>query len=133
MREDNSRENILERDGNKYSISRMGFGFGYEFSINKFFIDIDISAGILKLSEVNRIRINWDVDEDHNFSTQIYQLRLTAGYKIFEHLGVFGGVSYDYFYKRNNSFDPRDFREPMIGDAFGPHIHKLGFFGGIQF
>jgi hypothetical protein len=107
-------------------------GFGYEYSINKFFIDIDLSAGsIYNLDEISE---NWTTYEDDNFHTQICQLRLTAGYKIFEHLGIFGGISYDYLYKGNKSPpDPKDFSGVIIGEAFGHHIHKLGFFGGIQF
>jgi len=127
IRGHNSPENILDRTGNRYFLSRAGFG--YEYSINKFFIDIDLSAG-----SINMIDKNWNTNEDGNFSTLICQLRLIAGYKIFEHLGIFGGVSYDYLYKwQDYSYDPRDLNGPMIGDISDRNIHKLGFFGGIQF
>jgi len=129
-RGDNSPGDIFDRDGNRYFISRVGFG--YEYSINKFFIDIDISAGNIYMVNINGD--NWNVYKDGDFSTQICQLRLTAGYKVFEHLGIFGGISYDYFYRwQDTSPDPRNFGGPMIGDVFDRNIHKLGFFGGIQF
>jgi hypothetical protein len=125
IRGDNSPGDIFYRDGNRYFISRVGFG--YEYCIKNFFMNIDISAG-------NINTMNWDINDDGDFSTQICQLRLTAGYKVFEHLGIFGGISYDYFYKwQDNSPAPGDFGGPVIGDVFGRNIHKLGFFGGIQF
>jgi len=125
---------------NRYFVSRIGVGV--EIPIRKAFIDIDASMG-------NIFRMNtlpWNVNDGFNYnnydyyynhyntSTLAFQLRLTGGYKFFEHLGVFGGVSYDYFHKwQDNSPDPRDFNGLMIGGAIGPNIHKFGFLGGIQF
>jgi len=68
------------------------------------------------------------------FPIGLVNLRLVGGYKFFKHLGIFGGVSYDYFYMyQANSPDPRNFNGLMLGGAIGPNIHKFGFFGGIQF
>jgi len=122
----NSFRDTFDRSDNNYFITRAGFGF--EYAIKNFFVDIDISTG-----NINVIDRDWSTYEDID-NTQIYQLRLTAGYKIFRHLGIFGGISYDFFHKwKDNSPDPRDFGGTLIGDASDRNIHKVGFFGGIQF
>ncbi|MDR0457245.1 MAG: caspase family protein [Treponema sp.] len=121
---------LFNRTENRYFVTRAGFG--YEYTINKFFIDIDISAGTIYSTN----GMNWDQYSHESFGsfiTETSQLRLTAGYTIFEHLGVFAGISYDYFYKHQNSPDPRNFGGLMIGDVLGHYAHKFGFFGGIQF
>jgi hypothetical protein len=54
---------------------------------------------------------------------------------MFEHLGIFGGVSYDWFLDFDGNSHDR------VGDwgVSAPrwendwNIHKIGFFGGIQF
>ena len=117
-------------------------GFGYEYSIGKFFIDIDASTGTIVNVDTFDTS-NWkksDTDnrkEEESFSASsagIHQLRLTAGYKIYEHLGVFAGVSYDYIYRYNNSGPmAEDYSLVMAGKSRGKHTHKMGFFGGVQF
>ena len=121
-------------------------GFGFEYTVNKFFFNIDITSGsIINLDTVGKDLdtfkqrfpgisdpdFDWD---DAGSTTGISQLRLTAGYKVFEHLGVFAGISYDYLYRnRETNPDPRDFEGPLLGGVFGRHTHKFGFFGGVQF
>jgi hypothetical protein len=75
-----------------------------------------------------------DKEYFRNSSTTASQIPLSAGYKVFEHLGVFGGVSYDYFHRlSDNSPDPANFGGSLPGINRGRHHHKIGFFGGIQF
>jgi hypothetical protein len=126
---------------NRYFVSRAGAGV--EIPIRKAFIDFDVALGnIYKMKDWSLSRDdNWRANTDDNEtnyngdrSTLTFQLRLTAGYKFFKHFGLYGGVSYDYFYMyQDNSPDPANFNGLMIGRADGPHINKFGFFGGIQF
>jgi hypothetical protein len=114
--------------------SRMGLGL--EYTIGKFFMDLDLSLG--SIIDLDTVEEAWDSlgDEDRtgDASSSIAQLRFTAGQKIFEHLGVFAGISYDYIYRHEDSSpDPETVAPFMIGASFGRHIHKLGFFGGVQF
>jgi hypothetical protein len=114
--------------------SRMGMGL--EYTIGKFFMDVDLSFG--SIIDLDTVKEAWDSLGDENqiesASLNIAQLRFTAGYKIFEHLGVFAGVSYDYMYRhKDNSPDPGTFVPFMLGAGFGRGVHKLGFFGGVQF
>jgi hypothetical protein len=107
-------------------------GFGFEIPANKFFFDIDFSSGsIIDLKEDR-----YDAPEKrHWFSaTQLSQFRLIGGYKLYQHLGIFAGLSYDYLYRHKETCpDPREFGGPMLGGVFNRHTHKFGFFGGIQF
>ena len=122
---------VLSGSGDRLMIYRAGFGF--EFTVQKFFINIDATGGNI----INLDAINTKLNESETYSdfmTNISQLRLIAGYKIFPHLGVFAGLSYDYIFRnKDNSPDPEDFGGPVVGVVFDRHIHKLGFFGGIQF
>ena len=120
------------------------WGFGFEIPIHKAFINIDITSG-----NIYNLTKDYDGDDDYSddeyyryiyplpyisSNTQTYQLRLSAGYKIFEHLGIFAGISFDYLHKWNKDApDPRDFGGVFVGEKYGRHISKLGFFGGIQF
>ena len=112
-----------DNEGVVYFITRRGFGF--EIPIEKVFINIDFaSGGFYKSGNSN--------------NTQNFQTRLTLGYKFLRHLGIFAGVSYDYFYRLNNKCaDPsiffNDSSNFMSGSIHGRNFHKLGFFGGIQF
>ena len=121
-------------------------GFGVEIPINKFFVNIDITSGSIvnldtliddyksfekAVKENSSDMAYWD---DWNSTTYTLQLRLIGGYKFFEHLGVFAGLSYDYFYRHADaSPDPRDFRDLYLGGSNSSHLHKIGFLGGIQF
>jgi len=112
--------------GDKLLITRGGLGF--EHSIYKLFFDIEVLAGNI----INLDAAAWD--ETGNFDTGITQLRLVAGYKLFSHLGIFAGISYDYLYRRNDtSPDPREFGGPFTAIGNDRHIGKVGIFGGVQF
>jgi hypothetical protein len=116
---------LAGRGGDKLLFNRGGFGF--EYSIGKFFLNWDLMSGvILNIDALSR--------GEENNSNLVHQLRFTAGYKIFEHLGVFGGISYDYVNRYGgNSPDPAELSGFLGGGKVGRDIHKLGFFGGIQF
>jgi hypothetical protein len=119
---------LMGKEGDKLMINRGGFGF--EFPIRKFFIDIDVSTGnILKVDEVKEF---WNFFFDSN--TGIYQLRLIGGYKMYERLGIFVGISYD-FIRQNKDTDPspEDFAGTAPGKSIDGNTHKIGFFGGLQF
>jgi hypothetical protein len=111
-------------------------GFGVEFPANKFFFNVDISAGtIMNMDTVNEKE---DAGKGKNgvagAVTNVSQLRLTAGYKFFPNLGVFAGASLDYFQREYDSCpDPRDFGGILAGKNVDRNIYKLGFFGGVQF
>ena len=124
-------DTFFDSSEDKYLVTR--FGFGYEYAIKNFFINIDASGG--SLFNLSDAKDNYDInDDDEYYSTDTAQLRLTAGYKILPHLGIFGGISYDFFYRnKSTSPDPRDFAGPMLEASFKKSIHKFGFFGGIQF
>jgi len=116
---------VLFGRGDKLLITRGGFGF--EFPFKKLFFDIEVSGGRI-------IKLDYLWDDMNELPTRMAQLRLVAGYKLFSHLGVFAGVSYDYFHRmKETSPDPRDFGGPFIGFGNDNRIGKLGFFGGIQF
>ena len=115
-------------------------GFGYEYRINKFFLNIDIIGGSIINIDTITLSPDWSKPAGQRFEeasdsiTGISQLRLIAGYRVFPHLGVFGGVSFDYLYRnKETSPDIRDFGGPLIGASYGLHTFKMGFFGGIQF
>jgi len=119
---------LMGREGGNLMIKRGGFGL--EFPIRKFFIDIDISTG--NIFKVNEIKDFWNFFFGSN--TGIYQLRLMGGYKLYERLGIFAGISYDYLLQRKNSDpSPEEFTGTELGKSNGKNTHKIGFFGGLQF
>jgi hypothetical protein len=130
--------NLGLRSGSKYfySIFSMGVrdsdsdsplllsrtGVGGEIPLGRFFINMDLMSGNL-------------IDRKDFEVNILLQARLSGGFKVFERLGVFGGVSYDWFPGLDgNSHDRAD----DLGIAAlrwenDRNIHKIGFFGGIQF
>jgi hypothetical protein len=114
---------------NKLFVGRIGFGS--EFSLGKSFINIDAVWGqIIGFSANPETVITFQDSPD----TSIAQLRLSAGYKLYEHLGIFCGVSYDIIHRWNDSSpDPLEAAPIAFAAGSGKTRHKLGFFGGIQF
>jgi hypothetical protein len=114
-------------------------GLGVEFPIGKFFMDVDITCGSIvnfdALADLGGTDIReWKHRRAGGPLSDLVQLRFTAGYKIFEHLGIFGGISYDYIHRRESaSPDPETFSPFIAGWSDGWNTHKLGFFGGVQF
>jgi hypothetical protein len=111
-------------------ISRLGLGL--ELPLGPLFFDFDVSAGsISTFSSFGKTGT-----EDHDGSSSLdLQARLTAGYKIFEHLGVFAGISYDWVYMPG-SHSPAP-ASPLLdlipGELNGWSRQRLGFFAGLQF
>lgn len=97
----------------------IGLGFGTRFSIGKIFFDIDLSAHSL-----------YSFNDWGNSSLHA-QARAAGGYRIFKHLGIFLGVSYNYLYLNSNIGGNI---EPMYGfnGADGNHHHWPGVFLGVQ-
>jgi hypothetical protein len=97
-------------------------GFGGELPLGRFFVNLDLTTGNLmdrKDFEVNTL----------------LQARLSGGLKVFEHLGIFGGVSYDWFPDLDDKSRDRtgDLGASLLRWENDRNIHKIGFFGGIQF
>jgi len=119
---------LTGREGGQLLINRGGFGL--EFPLRKFFIDIDISTG--KIVRVDEVKDFWKFFFGSN--TGIYQLRVMGGYKMYERLGVFAGASYDYLVRREDSDpSPKDFVGEGLGRTDAKSSHKVGLFGGLQF
>jgi hypothetical protein len=133
-------------------VSRLGFGF--EVPLGKAFVDLDVSSGTIlnpdTLGEAFRISRPQENGGDDNHEQwkryrqereQIYrasssvlaEVRLSGGYKFFEHLGVFAGVSYTYLYRRTGASPNPD--AAWLGYRWdgGENIHRIGVFAGLQF
>jgi hypothetical protein len=119
---------LMGKGGDNLVVNRGGFGF--EYPIRKFFVDIDISTG--NIFKVDEIKDFWKFF--FGSYTGIYQLRLIGGYKMYERLGVFIGISYDFLIQRKDSDPaPEDFAGATLSKTDGKYTHKFGFFGGLQF
>jgi hypothetical protein len=103
-------------------------GLGFEFPIKSFFINVDITGGGI---------LNLDAMAEDEFDSPISilnQVRFTAGYKIFERLGLFAGLSYDYIHREGkDSPNPAGSLDSVFGWGDSWNINKLGFFAGLQF
>ncbi|GHU77427.1 hypothetical protein AGMMS49992_25230 [Clostridia bacterium] len=119
-------------------------GFGWEFGMGKFFIDLDLNlVSIIDVvtfhDDIKKIKDDPDsYKPDKHFSethqTSMLQLRLSGGYKIMPHLGIFAGLSYDFMFRFNDKApDANSFTPFIIGYSDNRYAQKLGFFGGIQF
>jgi hypothetical protein len=103
-------------------------GLGFEIPLGPFFINIDITGGsILNLDTISKA--------GYTASASILaQARLTVGFELFEHLGAFAGLCYDYIYRESDSSpNPQGKLDCVFdwGDRW--NINKLGFIAGIQF
>ncbi|MDR0301648.1 MAG: caspase family protein [Treponema sp.] len=118
---------------NKYLITRAGFGF--EIPVYKAFIDIDITSGnMYNITGFNSIKY---------YDLNVYQARITTGFKFFRHLGVFAGVSFDFYHRYYDFADkcyepyPDELKESILGSGlahdYKGHLYKFGFFAGVQF
>ncbi|MDR0623110.1 MAG: hypothetical protein LBG10_01610 [Treponema sp.] len=122
------------RSGSKYFYTLFGFGtqrittrdtlyvsrggFGAELPLGKFFLNLDLMGGSV-------------MDFESNTVSPLAELRLGGGYKVFEHLGAFAGVSYTCLHRGSD-------RSPNPASAWlswndGANIHKIGVFAGLQF
>jgi hypothetical protein len=119
------------REGDNLILSRGGFGF--EFPFKNFFIDIDLSKGNVK--KLNDFTVEDIFIFFFGSNTSIYQIRLSVGYKLYERLGIFAGISWDYL-RQNKASDPspQDFGGVILGAVNdNGSVVKMGFFGGLQF
>jgi hypothetical protein len=108
-----------------------GAGLGFELPLGKFFIDLDVLSGqILDLDNSSGM-YSWVED----YSTNFVRVRLGGGFKLWEHLGVVGGISYDYLHRGNeNSPNPvGSLSLHTFAGSTALRIHRLGFFAGLQF
>jgi hypothetical protein len=101
-------------------------GLGVEIPIGKFFLDIEALGGsIMETSQFGKA-------DDTKENSVLIQGRIIGGYKFFKHLGVFAGVSYDYFHAFDSS-SPIPGGSLNLGLGDDRNVHRVGFFGGIQF
>ena len=110
-------------------------GFGFEYPFNDFFFDFDASLGLITVPErkASGQAVYGRYDELAGYSIFLIQLRLTAGYKFYEHLGIFGGISYSIHRLPQNSNMAISEIERGSFNYDAQYKGKLGFFGGIQF
>jgi hypothetical protein len=103
-------------------------GLGFELPLRSAFINLDVVAGsILNLDTISK-------DGYEHLASLLNQARLTAGFKIFEHLGVFAGISYDYIHLFSETSPiPKGKLASLLSWRNDRDIYRLGFFAGIQF
>jgi hypothetical protein len=128
-------------------------GFGVELPLGKVFLDLDVTCGTILDPDVSRDasppsrpETGWDQNreewkqyyrEQHKFfwagTSILAELRVSAGFKVFEHLGAFAGVSYTYLYQGSDTSPNPD--PAWLGGSWdkGANIHKVGVFAGVQF
>jgi hypothetical protein len=124
---------IGEKGGDSLLVYRLGMGAEFPFG-KRAFLNLDFTTG--NILDLDTLDGNGESMEDHYNSSAsgIHQARLTAGFKAFEHLGVFVGVSYDYIHRyTGTSPNPTALDGLVFGWSNDRNIHKLGIFGGIQF
>ena len=106
-------------------------GFGSEFSLGKGFVNIDAVWGHITGFSANQ---ETGITLQDGPGTSMAQLRLSAGYQFYEHLGIFCGISYDIIHRwSGTSPDPIQAAPIALEAGSGRTRHKVGFFGGIQF
>jgi hypothetical protein len=110
-------------------------GAGLEFPFGWSFLDIDVTAGILFDVNDEYIDMN-DICTIKNQYTNTIQGRITLGLMFSKHFSIFAGVSYDYFNRNQNLGPiPKYSWDDVLPSGWSneQHVHKLGFFAGIQF
>jgi hypothetical protein len=137
--------NLSFRSGNKYfyAVFSAGFnpsldgidiesqhlitrgGIGFELPIRKAFIDLDLTTGNFYSFDVYR-------------NINVYQARLTGGFKFMKHLGVFAGVSFDFIQKFDNNPYPEELEKSLLKNSYmtgsiDGGLYRTGFFAGVQF
>jgi hypothetical protein len=104
-------------------VSRAGIGFELPLG-KKVFLDLDALGG-------NIIDVDIPRKSGEGVSASV-QVRLTAGFKIFKHLGFFAGLSYDYVHRYADN-SPSQGGYAFCDFEDGRDAHRMGFFGGLQF
>jgi hypothetical protein len=124
------------------------FGFGFELPLGRVFLDLDCTAGHIfdQANILDALRPITETMGDNQYRGEsgkqmgdlpvsfTVQARLTAGFKLFEHLGFFAGVSYDYIHRWNDS------APVLVSGGFAlpewsrhGDFHRMGLFAGLQF
>ena len=121
---------------NNYFTSRAGIGG--ELPLGRLFLNLDLLAGTVVSSDVlvngKGSNSGEDCDLYDQATTIMAQLRFTLGFKMFEHFGLYAGISYDFFHKLS-----KESPVPVSASFYtfpwsdGNNIHRVGFYGGIQF
>ncbi|MDR2588166.1 MAG: caspase family protein, partial [Spirochaetales bacterium] len=73
-------------------------GVGFEISFGRFFVNLDLLGGMIFDDHFSENRLAAS-DAENIFeasATQFHQARLTLGFNVFRHLGVFAGATLDY-------------------------------------
>ena len=124
--------------GNRDDASIMVYrvGFGVELPLGPCFLNIDALAGQMYDTDFPAARRDVsDADNKYDASASaIFQLRASVGWKLYEHLGAFAGVSYDYIQRHSNT-SPVPASRGVFDLPWGnsKQIHRLGLFAGLQF
>jgi hypothetical protein len=113
---------IMDQDDENVFVFRSGLGA--EIPLGKLFFDIEALYGFIVKTAM------W---VDHKTSTQLIQGRLIGGYKLFSHLAVFAGISYDWLLPFGDQAPIPAGAGIDMGWGNDQNIHRIGFFGGIQF
>ena len=116
----------IPKEGRNIPISAR-LGIGLEIPVKNFFFDLDVSAGGIFVSGKERYGSG---EELASYIVPLGQMRLIFGYKIFEHMGFFTGLTYGIYNlplipdKRAGDYNVKS------GNYFSG---RWGFVGGIQF
>ncbi|MDR3201458.1 MAG: caspase family protein [Spirochaetales bacterium] len=113
-----------DRHGEDLLVTRVGLG--YEMSLGQCYLDFDILAGTM---------FDDNSSKDNVSSSQLFQARLSFGFKAFDHLAAFAGVSYDYLLRLSSTSPDPQARLGLFNFPWSDskNIHRLGLFGGVQF
>jgi hypothetical protein len=106
-------------------------GFGFELPLKPLFFNFDVTAGSL----VTFASFGKTGDDDRDGSSSLdLQARFTVGCKIFEHLGIFAGVSYAWTYLGENSPVLSPSLVKLLPEELDSrNRQRIGFFAGLQF
>jgi hypothetical protein len=124
-----------DRHGEDLLVTRVGLG--YEMSFGQSYLDFDILAGTMFDSNfpTDKLAVSDANNKGDASTSQLFQARVTFGFKAFEYLSAFVGVSYDYLLRLSNTSPEPDSR-PGIFDlpwSGSKNIHRMGLFAGVQF
>ncbi|MBI4978550.1 MAG: caspase family protein [Spirochaetes bacterium] len=126
-------------------------GFGGELPVGPVYFDLDLTAGSMHSVRgmIDLFKAGWEMHDDNlltpssstNAMTErmIYggailaQLRLTAGWRFNDNIGIFAGVSYNYCRRFSSAGVAPENRLAAFPWSDDRTIHYPGIFAGIQF
>jgi hypothetical protein len=118
----NTRLAFMGRHDDNLFVSR--FGLGGEIPLESLFFNIEVLCG----SIIKTAALGNNMAEN----TFLIQGRLIGGFKLLSRLAFFAGLSYDYLLPFNSS-SPVPRGGIRLGWSDDGNIHRIGFFGGLQF